>query len=1287
MINRKVLLILISMSVSPDTLLASENPQPVWQEAVGLYTMETEDYLSTVTDSLKEIRYWREKVLQEKFVAHSSEVEGLLAKGNASSLDEIETYVVKNGIDKLDDVALMHIAQLHYQKSSYEISRDMKKYQKEVETYQEGQRDTPPELPVPDYTKAEFYAGELLIKYKQSPLGDNALYLIGYCFYDEGSSEMASKTYELLLKNYPNSKLVPEVKWRLAENYFDSQSFEAAYALYKSLADSKTKFSEASLYKQGGILFSTGRFTEAAPVFMRVYKESFLKLDSANPQTQTLYDESIDYLARLKGKGFNIRSDEDTDAIITQRLGEIYKRSELRNLERQTYLTFVSQHPQSKSSPRFMDRVIDSHTSDAQLGRAQEVRNKFVAALSSSSVFWAKYKNDINTTVETQDLFEKHLLASADFYGEQAKRTKRKADYNAAVRFFQKFINEYQSSPLYSEANFNLAELNYAFGDYSEAANHYLNALNQDESGTYQEDGSYGYLISQAKVLHFSLKDDMPLLPARKSDGSLAKASNPNSEETHFLEAASVYVKTSTSATKRQKVLYRVAEIYFRHNQFAKTRQALELLNSGNETTIVTAAASQMLAATYDLENNLSLALSKDRDLTLVTETDQDSKNSNYAVASSDRSELVEAASLLKNRQYGEAAQIYESFVKKNPDYIESKLALFKAGIYYRKAIEFSASQRAFDQFIKLFPNDQLRPEVEFLKIANEVSILKFSEAAKEYVTFAEKFPQHPLATQSYMNAAYLERATLHFKEAAVNYEKFAARGHDDEVWFKVLSYYKKTNDLKSTERILKKFSSPKVGRDFYLRALFEDASIERTHILKNCRILSAASKRYNNALTAQSRHAISGCSYLKTWTLRDDLINVDFKNASSHEKITQAIRDFEAKSVTLIELGHTVEETHDKIWLAYLNLDLGTLFTNASKNIGPLNTDQAIEWRDVALKYDQNAFRLFEVSQLLEVAPESVSRLKRAAALDISSRDITWPLLANMSLAIKNGASTSEAIKFADLSQWAKARENLLVCVEKTIDPSCAASLLNLGYRGGRQQYLIDILKKVSSPSSFTLLALAKVYTFDESHISDALNLIKQVAVEDTKNPLAYSLASQIYQNSNQYDLAYATLMQGLVNTDDDENLLLAKGYLDLLTNQKQNVLSLISDYASLTESNPQFRIFAGNAHQIFGDAKVTITGVGPDFDMARFALALQQKDAPTLETMEPLLKSITQDFAHAGYLLGLYYQSQKQDPQSAQKYFEQAKQAGEWSQWLEISLSLTANGRYPAFDERKPQ
>ena len=231
---------------------------------MGLYTTESEDYVETVSTTLDELRYWRQKLLSDRFEEKITRLEAVLSKSNNEVLSALQEYVNKSGIDGLDDSLMMRLAQLEYDRANFDMTEKMRQYEGELNKYQAGSRKDMPALPAPDYAKTVYYAAELLHKFPNSPLSDRAHYLLGYCLNDEGKTEKAEKIYDRLVRLHPYSDLAPEARFRLAESYFDDGKFQDALVHYRILAQAKSAFSRKRLSIRKARLFTQAVNTQRA---------------------------------------------------------------------------------------------------------------------------------------------------------------------------------------------------------------------------------------------------------------------------------------------------------------------------------------------------------------------------------------------------------------------------------------------------------------------------------------------------------------------------------------------------------------------------------------------------------------------------------------------------------------------------------------------------------------------------------------------------------------------------------------------------------------------------------------------------------------------------------------------------------------------------------------------------------------------------------------------------------------------------------------------------------------
>ena len=107
--------------------------------------------------------------------------------------------------------------------------------------------------------------------FRNYPKMDMALFYYGYTLQGGKYMKEARAVYDKLLKNYPNSKYVPEAHLAFADYYFEQGQLADAEARYKQVL----KFPKSSaywyaMYKMGWIHLNLQRFQEALETFFQV---------------------------------------------------------------------------------------------------------------------------------------------------------------------------------------------------------------------------------------------------------------------------------------------------------------------------------------------------------------------------------------------------------------------------------------------------------------------------------------------------------------------------------------------------------------------------------------------------------------------------------------------------------------------------------------------------------------------------------------------------------------------------------------------------------------------------------------------------------------------------------------------------------------------------------------------------------------------------------------------------------------------------------------------------------
>jgi tetratricopeptide (TPR) repeat protein len=107
--------------------------------------------------------------------------------------------------------------------------------------------------------------------FRNYPKMDMALFYYGYTLQGGKYMKEARAVYDKLLKNYPNSKYVPEAHLAFADYYFESNQLADAEARYKMvLKFPKSSAFQYAKYKLGWIHLNLSRFQEALEAFFEV---------------------------------------------------------------------------------------------------------------------------------------------------------------------------------------------------------------------------------------------------------------------------------------------------------------------------------------------------------------------------------------------------------------------------------------------------------------------------------------------------------------------------------------------------------------------------------------------------------------------------------------------------------------------------------------------------------------------------------------------------------------------------------------------------------------------------------------------------------------------------------------------------------------------------------------------------------------------------------------------------------------------------------------------------------
>ena len=138
--------------------------------------------------------------------------------------------------------------------------------EKENENLQEGQ------LRTQNYTKAIDTAAKIPENWPDSKYVDDALLLMGICYYKVGNYPKAQRKFEELITNYPETELLDEAALYKGKCLIENRSFDEARDVLTELAASSEdkKVVREANFSLGELLFSEEKYIQAADIYSRI---------------------------------------------------------------------------------------------------------------------------------------------------------------------------------------------------------------------------------------------------------------------------------------------------------------------------------------------------------------------------------------------------------------------------------------------------------------------------------------------------------------------------------------------------------------------------------------------------------------------------------------------------------------------------------------------------------------------------------------------------------------------------------------------------------------------------------------------------------------------------------------------------------------------------------------------------------------------------------------------------------------------------------------------------------
>jgi len=632
----------------------------------------------------------------------------------------------------------------------------------------------------------ELYKG-LLKKYPLFERNDQVLYQLSRAYEETGQIDIAMKTLEQLIKQYPQSRHIDEAQFRRAEYFFTRKKYLDAEESYQAVikAGEGSEYYELALYKQGWAYFKQDMYEEALQDYIKMLDYKIDNGYDLNNIENKIENKRIEDTYRVISLSFSYLGGADSiveffdkhghrfyEASIYSHLGEYYLTKRRYADAAKSYETYIDRNPISKESPYFNIRVIEIYKKGGFPRLVVDAKKEFSKTYSLRSNYWTFY--DINDNPTVLAFLKSNLIDLANhyhaLYQDRRLHKQKEENYQEAIFWYREYLASFPEEKQAPKLNNQLAGLLLEHKDFLDAATEYertaYNYLTHEDSSS----AGYAAVFAYREHLKVANQSQRNIIKREIIRSSLKFAEYFPTHKHAAVVLVAAVDDLYALEDYEQAILYgrRVIKVYPQADK--------KLIRSS---WMVVAHASFDIANYKDAEDaytqTLALTDKKDKSYNSLTENlaasvykqgEQARKLGDHKVAAEHflrvakvapnskirpTAEYDAAASLMLLKQWGAVATVLEGFRKLYPDNKLNNDITKKLAVVYKEDGKYLKSAAEFERIEKENPDDDaLRREA--LNQAAELYV-KAGEKSKALLVYTKMVDYFPVPIEDAIEA------------------------------------------------------------------------------------------------------------------------------------------------------------------------------------------------------------------------------------------------------------------------------------------------------------------------------------------------------------------------------------------------------------------------------------------------------------------------------------------------------------------------------------------------------
>lgn len=711
----------------------------------------------------------------------------------------------------------LRLGELYVERHDYIRDIELEEYTEAFNTWQKQDEKTRGPEPRLTYKRSEDQLHNavnafrrLVNKFPKHPRTDAALYALAKSMArlnDDG----AINYYKQLVRNHPNSPLIPDAYLAMGEFYFDKHQIPEAVESYQKVIKFKDhRAYPYAVYKLGWAFYNTDpsrnkyegeNYKKAIAAFKLVVVLSGEKKLKSNFD---LREEAIKDLIMVWAEAEDIDSawkyfqtigEKDRFYTMLERLGNIYVEQGQNEKAIQVFSRLLDESPLRPNNPEIYAKVLQLHdlTNNFQ---AVVADMRAMADLYLTNKEW--YKANAVKPQTYQDAYqtiERTIHRYSTLIHDRGQKAKNNALLALAAKGYQIYLEKFPKSSSSYELRYYLAEIQFDLKQYEAASQNYMVvATTKTKNDKYMKPAALSAVSAIAKMNETSKFAELP--PA----GQVPKPIEIPRTKKLYIDVIDQYVSILPKEKDGNAMRYTAAQIYFDYGHYPDALKRYDQIVKDIPGTKQSFAAAKLILGYYGDKENWDLVIKYGKDYqqnkTLMANEDLKKYTLNilkHAVFSS-------ALAYEKSKEFEKAAKGFIEFKKMFPADANADRSLYNASLCYFRISRLEDSLATSKMILDEYPHSKLAPDVVATMSETYEALAQFENAGKNYKRLAIMFPNDKRAPTALFNSGVLFKGIKKTDLAIDSFQEMIKRYPDNslalESRYQIAALQEKTGNL-----------------------------------------------------------------------------------------------------------------------------------------------------------------------------------------------------------------------------------------------------------------------------------------------------------------------------------------------------------------------------------------------------------------------------------------------------------------------------------------------------------